>query len=162
MEQFEFDELYSVKGQPGLYRIKPIGKGAVKIFRLTNEGETKIVFIKDRHDVIPLQNFVIFVTGEGRKEKPLEDVIGYILEQEQVEPADYEKMTDDQKREVMERLVPNHDPQKFMKSDMLKVLKWVKEISTALEILNKDVEDPYENNETDNLENTEAAGPEVL
>ena len=154
METFEIKELLTVKGKSGLWRFVKLIP-ASKMVRVQNLCDENMNATVKASDVVAISSYKVFLKNG---EMSLEDVINFIMELEmkgelsKEELDSYENLSDEKKVEMMSKLVPDYDDTQFKHFHLTKIIKWYKEISKALDILNAGIVDPYEKDETKTTE----------
>ena len=145
MEPFEIKDLIVVKGKPGLWipvRYIPSAK-MVNVKNLVDEYDT---FTTKLTNVEFIKNYNIFL---NHGEMSLENVFGFIMDMEEKELVkmeeldSYDSLDVVDKFKMMNRLVPDYDPNRFKSYHLSKIIKWYKALSKGLSILNAGIVDPY-------------------
>lgn len=150
MEPFEIKDLLTVRGKPGLWRLVTLLKG--RMARIKNLLDEKNCATVKASEVVAINSYTIFLK-DG--EISLEKAIDNILEMEEKglvtreEISSYDKLSDYAKEDMMKKLVPNYDENKFKHYHLSKLTKWYIEIVKALDLLNEGIEDPYSKTNTE-------------
>jgi len=165
MEPFQVKDLYSITGNPGLWRVRRyVEKSRMGNFaNLVDEFKTVTVSIDK---VAKIDNIIIYTTdtnGVGGQKK-LEDVFGDIMTFEEKEklPDNFSALSDVDKHLWMDKLVPGHDNSRFKPYHMDKIMKWYKELRAAIKILNEGIEDIDELNINININQQNETHEEVI
>jgi hypothetical protein len=138
MEPFEIKNLFTINGNPGLWRLRRYmpKQRMANLSNLLDDFKTTTVH-EDK--IIKIDNWTIHLRdGSQRK---LEDVFDYIMGIKEPLPEDFSKLSADDKKLWMEKLVPNYDVA-FKSYHLERILKWYKDIMAAIAILNDGIEDP--------------------
>ena len=114
------DNLLSVSGKPGLYRMVTNKPSGLVIEGLTTK---KREFASTRqHNFTPLASIAIF-TDDGDS-VPLRDVLEKMVEQYEDNKPPEGKASAEEYREYLRDVLPNHDEERVYTSDIKKLVKW--------------------------------------
>lgn len=151
MNSFEIKELWVINDYPGLWRLKGEAGRMVVFYSLVDEARCITVpgaKVKGR-----IENFEVYTDkGKVRLETVLETMMEIVEKEQLTLPENFRKLSDVEKQQWMSKLVPGYSSEQFKLYHFDQILKWYKEIDKALTILDESIEDPYDENETENNE----------
>lgn len=130
MERLDFQNLFAVKGKPGVWNFKTrLTNGMYLLNRYGNEDEK--ITIKKTEDLSSIGQHIIY-TMEGQVS--VETVIDALFADSDKPDfvSDFESLTEDQKKEKMTWYVPNYDSEEFKVYHMSRIYKWFNELHKAL------------------------------
>ena len=136
----ELKEVATITGHKGLFKvIKPTHQGV--LVESLDEQRTRSVKGLQRNQVTTLEDISIYTTGE--ENLPLPTLI-WQLYAEFANKVDEELCdTLDKRRSLMQRLVPDHDPDRVHDSSIKKIVHWYNQLVQYLpEVFEAPKEDP--------------------
>ncbi len=113
-----FEEILSIGGRPGLYRLVASSRGGVIVESLTDE---KRFPVSQKAEVSALKDIAIYTTGE---EVPLPEVFKKIYEKEDGGSAIDHKSTPPELKNYMEEILPAFDQERVYSSNLKKLFQW--------------------------------------
>lgn len=129
----DINTLLTVKGKSGLWElVKLVPKANMARIQNIVSGELATLKIPD---ISSIKNYRIFL-ADG-KELMLEYIFGCMSELEEkgqvFTPGTFESLSELQKDEFMELVIPGYDKLQFKAYHMLKIIKWYNDINIALD-----------------------------
>jgi len=157
IEPFSLREIFTVTGQPGLWRLKSYNQsmGIAVVFRLSNPKQTARTRTAD---IAPVESIRIATTLPDRKPPAggftdpnivtVASVFENIWELKQSgtvihSAAEFDASTRDVQEADMLLVVKHADLQKFLPSHFSKILKWYADLELAMSMM-EPVVDPYD------------------
>ena len=112
------DEILSVTGKPGLYKLKTRTKSGFVVESLIDK---KTAIIGINHNVSILKDISIYTY---ETEVPLKEVFQKIAAKESEGPAINHKVSKNELQSYFSEVLPNYDEERVYASDIKKVVQW--------------------------------------
>lgn len=112
------DEILSVTGKPGLYKLKTRTKSGFVVESLIDK---KTAIIGINHNVSILKDISIYTY---ETEVPLKEVFQKIAAKESEGPAINHKISKSELQSYFSEVLPNYDEDRVYASDIKKVIQW--------------------------------------
>ncbi len=120
MKKVNFEDLISVSGMPGLFKMvanRPNGL----IVENPVDGKRKFCSLR-KHQFTPLAGVSIYTTTDAT---PIPDILKVLHQIDQREDTTVsDKISTDEQRTIFEEAVPDYDPDRVSSGDIKKVIKW--------------------------------------
>lgn len=114
----KLDEILSIGGKPGLYKLVAQSRGGVIVQSLVDE---KRLPVSQTNNVSSLKDIAIYTYEE---EVPLKEVFMMIAEKENFGKTIDHKASGNELRAYMLEILPNYDQEKVYNSDLKKLFQW--------------------------------------
>ncbi len=112
------DEILSVTGKPGLFKLKTRTKSGFVVESLIDK---KTAIIGINHNVSILKDISIYTY---ETEVPLKEVFQKIATKESEGPAIHHKVSKKELQDYFSEVLPNYDEERVYASDIKKVVQW--------------------------------------
>ena len=146
--------LLSVSGKPGLYRMIANKKSGLVVEGLTTK---KREFASTRqHQFTPLESIAIY-TDDGDS-VPVRQVLEKMVEQYEDNPPPEGKAAASDYREYLRDVLPNHDEERVYTSDIKKLVKWFAILKESGKL---DEEEPVETSDSEDAGGEDAPREEA-
>ncbi len=114
----KLDDILSIGGKPGLYKLVAQSRGGVIVQSLIDD---KRIPVTQTNNVSSLKDIAIYTYDE---EVPLKDVFMKIAEKENFGKAIDHKASGAELRAYMEEVLPDYDQERVYNSDLKKLFQW--------------------------------------
>lgn len=114
----KLDDILSISGKPGLYKMVAQSRGGVIVQSLTDDKKFPVT---QAQNVSSLKDIAIYTNTE---EVPLKDVFLKIAEKEDFGKAIDHKSSGEELRSYMEEILPDYDQERVYNSDLKKLFQW--------------------------------------
>lgn len=114
----KFDEIITISGKPGLYRLISSNKSRVVVSSLTDQKKTSISVM---NQVSSLETIAIYTLTE---EVPLSEILFKIFEREVGKKCLSHKEPVENLQAYFEGILPDYDAERVYNSHIKKVLQW--------------------------------------